>query len=201
MKKLVYSFLIFNLIATSALAQDSGTSKGMYKRQQAIGISFVLNDYNTAKNIRSRSLASVINNKTYSKVNQMAPGLALTYFKGLHNKIDFAGTFAGSFVDDPRPNGPSSDNAFLGEVDASAQFKMLSDKYIFTPYLSAGIGASKYKSYYGAILPIGAGLKLNLFDEASIFLNAQYRIPITTETNNYHMFYNLGIAGIIGKKK
>src|SRR5690242_9572526 len=110
MKKLVYSFLVLNLIATSALAQDSGTSKGMYKRQQAIGVSFVLNDYKTAQNIRSHSLASVINNKSYSKVNQMSPGIAITYFKGLHNKIDFAGTLAGSFVDNPRPNATTSDN-------------------------------------------------------------------------------------------
>ncbi len=201
MKKLLYSFLIIILFSLGAAAQDNGSTKGMYKRQQALGISFVLNDYSSAQNIRSRSLASVINNKQFSKINQMSPGLAVTYFKGLQNKIDFAGTVAGSFVDSPLPNKSNDGNNFLVEADASVQLKMLSDQYMFTPYLSAGIGASKYKSYYGAILPVGAGLKLNLFDEAAVFLNAQYRIPITTETNNYHLFYNIGISGIIGKKK
>ena len=32
---------------------------------------------------------------------------------------------------------------------------MLTDKYWFTPYLTAGLGASKYKGYYGAICSAG----------------------------------------------
>ncbi|MEO6070603.1 MAG: hypothetical protein ABIN57_11195 [Chitinophagaceae bacterium] len=201
MNKFHFAFLIIILSTFGANAQDGmSMQKGKYVRQQALGISFVLNDYTTAQRIRSRSLASVIDNKQLSKINQMSPGLAVTYFRGLQDNIDFAGTLSGSFVDDPRQNAPSS-TGFLTEADASVQFKLLSDQYLFTPYVSAGVGASRFENYYGAIMPLGAGLKVNLFDEAAIFLNAQYRIPITTETNSYHFFYNLGIAGIIGKKK
>ncbi|HVG40617.1 MAG TPA: hypothetical protein VM888_03320 [Chitinophagaceae bacterium] len=202
MKRLLLSFLLTNIISYGTFAQDAGgTTKGLYKRQHSIGISFVLNDYETPALIRNRSLESVIGNKQLAKFNQMSPGLALTYFRGVHDNIDFAGTIAGSFIDNPLNNRNGSSNNFLAEADASFNFKMFSDQYWFTPYLSAGVGASKYKSYYAAILPLGGGLKVNLFDEAAIFLNAHYRVPITPETNDYHLFYNIGIAGIIGKKK
>jgi hypothetical protein len=201
MHKFALPFLLIILITTNCFAQDIVATKGTNIRQQAIGISFVLNDYQTAQRIRSHSLESVIGDKQLAKFKEMSPGLGISYFKGLHDNIDFAGTVAGSFVENVLPNRSSSSSEFLTEADASLNFKLFSDAYWFTPYLSTGIGASRYKSYYAAILPIGGGLKLNLFDEAAVFLNAQYRIPITPETNNYHFFYNIGIAGIIGKKK
>lgn len=202
MKKSVLFFFLLVFISSIAFAQDAGMAdQSSYKRQQAIGISFVLNDYLTAQRIRSRSLGYVIGHKQRAKFNEMSPGLGITYFKGLQNHVDFAGTFSGSFVDDALPNKPSSSSGFLGEADASVNLKMFTDEYIFTPYLSVGVGASKYRSYYGAFLPLGGGLKLNLFDEAAIFVNAQYRVPVTTETSTYHFFYNIGISGIIGKKQ
>jgi outer membrane protein OmpA-like peptidoglycan-associated protein len=77
---------------------------------------------------------------------------------------------------------------------------MLSDKYWLSPYLSAGVGATKYKSTFGAFLPAGVGLQLNFFDEAFLLINSQYRIPIT-ENNAYHFYHSIGIAGNIGKKR
>jgi outer membrane protein OmpA-like peptidoglycan-associated protein len=62
------------------------------------------------------------------------------------------------------------------------------------------LGGSKYKGYYGAILPVGVGLQVNLFDEAFLLVNSQYRIPIT-ENAAYHFYHSFGIAGNIGKKK
>jgi OmpA-OmpF porin, OOP family len=38
-----------------------------------------------------------------------------------------------------------------------------------------------------------------LFDEAHFFINSQYRIPVTTNTANYHFLHSIGIAGVIGK--
>jgi len=76
---------------------------------------------------------------------------------------------------------------------------MFDEGYWLTPYASAGVGVSKYKSYWAAFIPLGVGFKLNLFDEASVFLASQYRIPVTYETANYHFMYSFGISGIIGK--
>ena len=131
----------------------------------------------------------------------MSPGLAISYSEGLSNKFDVAVTLAGAFLDYPRQNTVSSgSDKFLLEIDASIRGKMFSDKYWFTPYLQAGVGASKYKGYYGAFIPLGAGLQLNFFDEAFLLINTQYRVPIT-ETANYHFYHSIGLAGNIGKRK
>jgi hypothetical protein len=60
------------------------------------------------------------------------------------------------------------------------------------------VGASKFKNYYAAFLPLGLGFKLNLFDEAAVFIGTQYRIPVS-EAASYHFMYSFGISGVIGK--
>src|SRR3712207_8643358 len=52
-----------------------------------------------------------------------------------------------------------------------SNLKMFPEKYVFTPYLNVGIGASLYGGKAGAFLPLGGGFKINLFDEAAIFIN------------------------------
>ena len=196
MKKILVSLLSFFL-----LVQAFGQSND-YIRPSSLGISFFLNDFVTAQRIRSTSLSTVIRDKQIAKLKDMSPGIAVSYFKGLRNHIDFAGTLAGSFVNYPFPNRPpfAGDNLLL-EADASVNFKMSTEQYWVQPFVSAGVGAHKYKVYYGAFLPVGVGLKINFFDEASLFINSQYRIPITSETANYHFYNSIGVAGIIGKKK
>jgi len=172
-----------------------------YKKDAAIGVHFLLNDFKSATNLRSSSLNSVFINKQFAKVKEMTAGLALNYLKGLSNHFDLAVTGAGSFVSYELRNNPgSAKDRFLLEVDASVIAKMLSDKYWITPYAQTGIGGLIYGVYYGAFIPAGVGLQVNFYDEAYLLMNAQYRIPIT-ETSNYHFYYSLGIAGNIGKKK
>jgi outer membrane protein OmpA-like peptidoglycan-associated protein len=78
---------------------------------------------------------------------------------------------------------------------------MVPDRYFFTPYLQAGVGANKYSSYFGAYLPAGVGFKFNFFDEAALFVNAKYHVPITDETVRGHFVYSFGIAGVVGAKR
>lgn len=190
------------LLAVIVLLQVAVAQTGDNIRPSSLGISFTLTDFNTAARIRSGSLGSVLNNKQWSKLRNMAPGLAVSYFKGLKKHIDFAGTLHGTFLNYPFESRPpfSGDNLLL-EADASANFKMVSENYWVIPYLSLGVGAQKYKSYWGAFVPAGAGLRVNFFDEASLFINSQYRVPVTKETSTHHFFYNIGISGVIGKKK
>ena len=197
MKKILAVFLALYLVAPAVFAQDDEI------RPAAIGVSFILNDYTTAERIRSSSLSSVLNNKQWAKVKDMSPGIAISYFKGLRKHIDFAGTLAGSFVNYTLPDhAPSSTDKFLLEGDVSLNFKMVSEKYWVQPYLIAGVGAQMYGgSYFGAFIPTGLGLKLNLFDDAHVFVTTQYRIPVTKESVEYHFFNQFGIAGRIGKKK
>lgn len=189
------------LAAIAFLVPEAFSQNSDYIRPKAIGVSFVLNDFSTPERIRNTSTSAVLKNKEWSKIKEMTPGVAVTYFKGLKKHIDFASTLAGSFVkiNLPDDNTPSTDK-FLLEADASVNLKMFSDQYIFTPYLNVGVGASMYNGDFGAFLPLGGGFKINLFDEAAIFLNSQYRVPVIKESNNYHFFHSIGIAGTLGKK-
>lgn len=195
MKNVIAALILFCLVSHNSFAQDKPI------RPRALGISFIMNDFTTAQRIRNGSLSQVFRDKTWSKFKEMSPGLALTYFKGLKPYVDFAGTLAASFVNYPLRNNKvqGSSDGLLLEGDVSANFKMLDESYWVTPYVSAGVGASKYKGYYAAFVPLGLGIKVNLFDEASVFLASQYRIPVSYETGNYHFMYSFGISGVIGK--
>lgn len=180
-------------------AQETSTEPS-YIRKPSLGISFFFNDYQTPARIRASTLSSVLANKQNAKLKDMSPGIAISYFKGIHSHVDFAATIAGSFVDYAVNELSGSKDRFLLEADASLDLKLLSEKYWVSPYLSVGAGISKYGVYYGTFIPVGWGLKLNIFDEAHIFINSQYRIPVTTGTANYHFMHGFGIAGIIGNK-
>ena len=195
MKNIIAAVLILSFITSNIYAQDAPL------RPKALGVSFIMNDFATAERIRNSSLATVFANKQWAKFKQMSPGLAITYFQGLKPRIDFAGTLAASYVSYPlRNNKPAeSSDALLLEGDASGNFKMFDEGYWVTPYASAGVGISKYKSYWAAFIPLGVGFKLNLFDEASVFIAGQYRVPVSYETANYHFMYSFGISGVIGK--
>jgi len=195
MKKISALLLLMISFNTLTYSQTDGL------RPPAIGISFTLHDFATAQRIRSASLSNVFRNDQWAKFREMAPGLAITYFQGLRSHVDFAGTIAGSFVDYPLAGKTSGGDNFLLEADASLNLKMFPEKYWFTPYINVGLGASKYKGYWGAFIPLGGGIKVNFFDEASLFINSQYRIPVTNETSSYHFFNSIGISGVIGNRK
>ena len=197
MKKILAILLALNFVVPAVFAQDDEI------RPAAIGVGFILNDYTTAERIRSTSLSSVLNNKQWAKVKEMSPGIAISYFKGLRKHIDFAGTLAGSFVSYPLPGRPDfSGEKFMLEADASLNFKMVSEKYWVQPYLIAGVGAQMYGgTYFGAFIPTGLGLKVNLFDDTHFFVTSQYRIPVTYESVEYRFLYQFGVAGRVGKKK
>ncbi len=196
MKKSLAPVLLLFFFSINSFSQNE------YLRAPAIGVSFFFNDFTTPQRIRASSLNNVLRNHQWAEFREMNAGIALSYFTGIHRNIDFAGSIGASFVRMPLkdPVNPEEESILL-EGDASFQFKMLPENYVFTPYLLAGAGISRYKSSYGAFLPLGGGFKVNIFDEASIFLQAQYRIPLTHETNNYHFVTSLGISGVVGKKK
>jgi outer membrane protein OmpA-like peptidoglycan-associated protein len=197
MKKILAVLLALSAFKPSGFAQDDEI------RPAALGISFFLNDFTTPSLIRSTSLSKVLANKQWAKGKDMTPGIAISYFKGLSKHVDFAGTLASSFIRYPFPNhAPFSSDKFLLEADATANFKMVSEKYWVQPYLIAGVGASMYGgSYFGAFIPTGLGLKVNFYDEAHLFVTTQYRIPVSTETSNYHFMYQVGVAGRLTEKK
>jgi len=194
MKKTFLSFLTI-AVFLSCFGQND------YKKRAAIGVHFLLNDFKSASLIRTTSLTNVLSTKQWKTAKDMAAGLALSYIKGLNNNVDFETSISASFVDYPVPGkAPAGSNNALLEGVATGNLKLLSDKYWVSPFLTGGVGLSKYKGYYAGILPVGVGLQVNFFDEAFLIINSQYRIPIT-ENGAYHFYHSIGIAGNIGKKK
>lgn len=195
MKKLLVSLTAFVLFAPFLFSQDS------YIRSGELGVSFNVYDLKTAQRIRTTSLSSVISNKQWGKLGESFPGLGIHYFKGITKNIDFAGTFSTAFMNYPIKNRSFGNDKLFMALDAAAQFKLLSEKYLLQPYASLGVGAHKFRSYYGAFIPVGVGMNLDLSNEAKFFFSSQYRVPVTTGSSNYHFFHALGITGRIGKKR
>jgi hypothetical protein len=88
----------------------------------------------------------------------------------------------------------------LLEGDVSLKGKLFSNRYWVSPFVQLGAGISKYRAYWGALIPAGLGFQINLFDEAFFIVNAQYRIAVTNNVSD-HFFYSLGIAGNIGGRR
>ncbi len=195
MKKVIASLCLLAFFATSASAQTP------MLRPPSLTVSLIGTDFTTPIAIRNNSLATVIRDHKIAKFKDMGHGLSLTYTKGMTPHIDFATTLGGSFVKFALPGKTASSDNFLLEGDASGNFKMLTEKAVVNPYLTAGIGASHYTNVYGAFIPVGGGVKVNLFDETQLSVQLQYRIPVTTDANAYHFQVSFGISGLLGDKK
>jgi len=194
MKKTLFVLLTLGLFVTAYGQAD-------YKKSPSLGVQFFLNDFKTAANLRATGFPSVIRSKEWHKTKNMNAGIAISYIQGLSNNLDFAGTLSGSFLDYPVPGKALfADPSLLLEGAATANLKLLSDKYCFTPFVSAGIGGSKYRGYYAAFIPVGIGAQLKVIDETFIVVNSQYRVPVT-ENAAYHFYHAIGISTALTKKK
>jgi OmpA-OmpF porin, OOP family len=198
MQKILGLIAAIILLPAISFSQD----KKEHVQTPTFAVHFFFNDFESAAAVRASSLASALRNKQFGKLKEMSPGLALNYIHGLTPSFDVTAMLAGSFLDYPAQEGGTlGQNSLLLELDASVRGKMFSNKYWLSPYVQLGVGISKFKGYWGAYIPAGVGMQLNLFDEAFLMVNSQYRIPVIENTTNYHFFHSIGLAGIIGKKK
>ena len=194
MKKSMLSVIAL-LVCICSFGQDNNI------KRPYLGLHFALTDFQSATDIRANGLAAVIRDKQLFKSKRMNPGLGLTYIQGVGQHLDFMGTLTGSILNYPVPNKVSDGSKkLLLEATAGVNMKLLTDKYIVVPYLSAGVGASKYRGYYAAIVPVGAGLQFKLSPDAFILLNTQYRIPVS-ENAAYHFYHSLGFVLGLTKPK
>lgn len=195
MKNLTLSILSLFLVF-SVFAQNENL-----RRPASLGISFFLNDFKSAADIRRDGLGSLVRDKNLFRLNRMNAGVAINYLKGLSNLVDFNSTLGASFVDYPVPNVPSFSREVLAlEATGNVHVKLLNDRFLFVPFINAGAGISKVKSYYAAFAPVGLGFQINILDEAFLTLNSQYRLPIT-ENAAGHIYHALTFYGVLGKKK
>ena len=182
------------MVCIIAIAQND------YKKSPSFAIHFIANDFQTATDLRTSSLNKVLNDGDWKKISRMGTGAALSYLQGFTNNIDFAATLSGSFVDYPVPvRGRQGNQNLLLEAAATANVKLLTDKYFVNPFLTFGVGASTYQGYFGAFLPTGVGIQVKLAPNAFFLLNSQYRIPVT-ENAAYHFYHSIGFAQSFDKK-
>lgn len=199
MKKFAASALLLSAVLGDVMAQTP--VKPDYIKRPAIGVHFIMQDFPSATYLRANSLSAAINDKKFAKLSEMSPGLAISYWKGVTNHLDFVANVSGSFLKYPYKNRPAStQEKFLMEIDATANAKMLPDNYWVSPYLTAGVGISSYSGYWGTYIPLGTGIQVNLFDETFIHLQSQYRLGIS-DNSNYHFYWGVGFLGNIGKKR
>lgn len=194
MKKFLYLIIAGCLLISSAQAQDS---KPLAK---SIGFSFFLNDFASAQRIRSTSLNQVINDKTFARMAEMNSGFAVNYYKQMRDRMSFNASLGISGLRYPMPGRNITKNGTLMEFSATINAMMTTSDYYVQPYLVLGVGAHKYGVHYGAFMPAGLGLKLNILGDASVVVTSTYRVPVTTETANYHFQHSIGIAAPLGKK-
>jgi OmpA-OmpF porin, OOP family len=195
MKKILLVFIGLLGLYVSSFGQAEN------KKRPSLGIHFFLNDFKTAQNLRTKGLPNVIRSKEWHKTSNMTAGMAVSYLQGLNNNLDFVGTLSGSFVKYPIVGKPVQANPLLLlEGAATVNLKLLPDKYYVSPFITAGVGASKYGGYYAAFIPFGIGAQVKIVDEIFFLWNSQYRVPVT-ENASYHFYHSVGVAANLFKKK
>ena len=195
MKKILSALLALYLLVPAGYGQDEDVMP------KALGISFFVNDFVSPARIRSTSLSQVLRDKQMAKLSQMNPGIQISYYKGLRKQVDYVVSMAGSFLRYPMPNKNFFTDKLLLEAVGAVNLKMTSEKHWVQPYVTLGIGGHKYMNYWGATMPLGLGMKVNFMDDAHLFINSTYRVPLTVETANYHLQHSIGVAARLGKKK
>ncbi len=196
MKKIAF-LVAASLIAVTSFAQTSA------KKLPTLAIHYAFTDYKSGADVRKNSLNTVLIDGNLYRARRMDPGLAISYMEGFTPNIDFAGTLTGTFVNHPTTAGLSNATGkddLLLEFAATANFKLLTDNYFLSPYITLGVGASKWGGYYGAFLPIGLGLQGNLGGNTFVFANTQYRVA-ATENAAYHFYHSIGVGSAIMKAK
>jgi outer membrane protein OmpA-like peptidoglycan-associated protein len=173
------------------------------KKRPALGVSFSMKDFNTPAIIKATSFSDVLNNKQWTKLSKMTPGLTVSYSEGLTNNIDFMARLTGQFLDYPFKANTATlegQDKFLLELDANLNFKLLTDNYFVVPYITAGLGTSMYNANnFAAYFPIGAGLQFNL--GAETFLHLQYTDNVSvTDLATDNFTYRLGFASPLTDK-
>jgi outer membrane protein OmpA-like peptidoglycan-associated protein len=194
MKKLLIILFCINCFNTIHAQQSA-------KKPSTIGLHFFYNDFATAQNIKATSLKFVTSNHLWSKPHTLQGGFGIDYLKGLTTKIDAIGTFNASWVNYLLPGFiPYGSSNFLMDINAGTHIKMFTDKRIFNPFLITKVGYSKYKNINGFSLLPGAGIQVNLFNEALILTSVEYRFALSNSISN-QLYYSIGIATNINKHK
>jgi OOP family OmpA-OmpF porin len=199
MKNLIGIFMAVCTLVLTASAQEH-PDKDKYKKGRTISVHYTLHDFQTAADLRQYGLSQVLLDKQWYKTSRMKGGFAISDTRGITPNIDLMYRLGITSMEYPVPgkNTAGDKNLYL-ESDLNLNFKLLTDNYMFSPYISVGAGASKWGGYYGAYAPVGLGIQGH-FGKLWVFLQSQYRFSITANVAS-HIFWGMGLGMSLPGKK
>ena len=198
MKQKLTLILALSLLATSAFSQTKMGMRGD-KKGPLFGIHFNMQDFVAPLGIKNPSTG-----RAYSNFKDMNRGFSLSFWKGIHPKIDFALKANASFRDyRAKRAGLTNKTEFGIELEPTLNVRAFPDAALINPFLTVGIGGGLYTDQLGAYIPAGAGVQINFNSVTYLFVQAQYRWDIVQKESKVgdNLFYSFGIAQNIGKEK
>jgi len=195
-KNFLLAITMMSVLLNTLTAQDKNI------KQPSFGFQFSFIDFPTAKDLRTGTLASVLDAKEWSKTGRMEPSLTLVYAQGLHSNVDFMSRLTTSFLRYPFRTKSElvADDRIYAEIDATVNVKLLTDNYRVVPYVQAGVGAATTQRSFMAQIPLGVGLQINVGRNTFINLNSNYRVPVTAPAN-YSLMHSFGVLTSIVNEK
>jgi outer membrane protein OmpA-like peptidoglycan-associated protein len=199
--KIIKRGAIFFAVAMVVFTQRVNAQDSVQIKPSTLIFHVFYNDFPTAQLIRTTSLNNALNSGQWKRLADMQMGLGLSYMKGLNRRLDALGTMDASYADYLFKDGTSNGSSkFLLDAGLGLNVRLLNGNPIFNPFLSGGFGASLYSGKTGFYVPAGVGLQANLFNQAFVLLNLQYRKGINGLVND-HFHYNIGIGFSLSHKK
>ncbi len=191
MKQKLTLFLVTMVIGAGVFAQNSA------KKPALFGIHFNALDLKTPMVIKDDAIS--LNN--LPKIKELDFGFGLSYWKGLTNTIDFSTKLNVNFHDYAEEDrGEYSEKQQVGiELEPTLNFRPFRDAALFNPFLTTGIGGGYYGGEFGAYVPAGVGIQLNLQSTTYVMLQAAYRFSLSKDDLKNAVFYSLGVAQTIGR--
>ncbi len=135
------------------------------------------------------------------KVGEVHPGFSLMYWNGLSNHFDYSIRYNGIFSEYTK-NTTVGSSGYINELEGALHARLLNNAHTFNPFLTAGYGVGNYAKKIGTpYVPLGGGVQINMADEGSIYLQANYRKSIREAKLDDNMFYSLGFTQNLRNKK
>jgi hypothetical protein len=176
------------------------------QKKSAVGFSFNITDYQTPTDIKRTSLHNVLRSGEWHNGKHLDPGFSINYWRSIIGKIDFSARYNalfGSSTLGVLTNRPGGVKMFFSELEASAHARALKNNKTVNPFLSAGLGIGNYWENFrvSAYMPLGVGVQINIFNEAYVHFQANYRLSFNQGRLPNNLFYCLSISQSILRKK
>ena len=199
MKQKLTLLLSLLVIVTCASAQMMESKYSSAVKGSLFGIHFNTLDIKTPVTLKSNS-----GPRRFTRIKDMDYGFSVSYWKGLTKNIDFsarAGMIFHDYALSDR-NQIDNNNETIGlELEPTLNFRPYGDDALVAPFLTLGVGGGYYTGKVGAYVPAGLGLQVNLRSVSYIFIQGQYRFALTKDVLKDNLFYSLGFAQNISRKK